>query len=92
MNGNRPLQGRHALVTGAGRGIGASIVRSLLGQGARESSAARMMFGPIEILINRAGQAISVYFGIQAALPDMLQGGFGANQSPGKVSWLPAEN
>ena len=138
MSGNGPLQGRHALVTGGGRGIGASIVRSLAAQGAKVSmlgrtaatldalaselnsagarafcatadvaqreslgaafSAARSKFGPIEILINNAGQAISspitkrddalwdrllainlsgTYFGIQAALPDMLQGGFG---------------
>jgi NAD(P)-dependent dehydrogenase (short-subunit alcohol dehydrogenase family) len=138
MNGNAGLQGRHALVTGGGRGIGASIVRSLVSHGAKVSllgrtastlellsaelksagaqtfcatadvakresleaafSAARAMFGPIEILINNAGQAISApitkrddalwerllainlsgtYFGIQAALPDMLQGGFG---------------
>jgi NAD(P)-dependent dehydrogenase (short-subunit alcohol dehydrogenase family) len=137
VNGNG-LHGRHALVTGGGRGIGASIVRSLVSHGARVSllgrtastleslaaelrsggaqafcttadvakresleagfSAARAMFGPIEILINNAGQAISApitkrddalwerllainlsgtYFGIQAALPDMLQGGFG---------------
>ena len=137
MNGGA-LQGRHALVTGGGRGIGASIVRSLAAQGAKVSmlgrtaatldalaselnsagarafcatadvaqreslgaafSAARSKFGPIEILINNAGQAISspitkrddalwdrllainlsgTYFGIQAALPDMLQGGFG---------------
>jgi NAD(P)-dependent dehydrogenase (short-subunit alcohol dehydrogenase family) len=132
------LQGRHALVTGAGRGIGAAIVRSLIAQGAKVSmvgrtaatlealaselestgaqtfpaaadvaerdsldaafAAARAAFGPIEILINNAGQAISApitkrddalwdrllavnlsgtYFGIQAALPDMFQGGFG---------------
>jgi NAD(P)-dependent dehydrogenase (short-subunit alcohol dehydrogenase family) len=138
MNGNGSLQGRHALVTGGGRGIGASIVRSLAAQGAKVSmlgrtaatlealaaelestgaqtfcatadvaqreslaaafAAARTTFGPIEILINNAGQAISSpitkrddalwdrllainlsgsYFGIQAALPDMLQGGFG---------------
>jgi NAD(P)-dependent dehydrogenase (short-subunit alcohol dehydrogenase family) len=138
MNGNGVLRGRHALVTGGGRGIGASIVRSLAGHGAKVSllgrtastleslaaelqsagaqtfcaiadvakresleaafSGARTMFGPIEILINNAGQAISApiakrddalwerllainlsgtYFGIQAALPDMLQGGFG---------------
>jgi NAD(P)-dependent dehydrogenase (short-subunit alcohol dehydrogenase family) len=138
MNDQGALQGRHALVTGGGRGIGASIVRSLVGHGARVSilgraaatleslaaelrpagaqifcatadvakresvdaafAAARTLFGPIEILINNAGQAISApitkrddtlwdrllainlsgtYFGIQAALPDMLQGGFG---------------
>ena len=135
---NAMLQGRHALVTGGGRGIGASIVRSLAAQGAKVSmlgrtaatldalaselnsvgaqtfcatadvaqreslaaafTAARSKFGPIEILIKNAGQAISspitkrddalwdrllainlsgTYFGIQAALPDMLQGGFG---------------
>jgi len=138
MNGDRPLQGRHALVTGGGRGIGASIVRSLTSHGAKVSmlgrtaatlqalagelqslgaqtfcatadvskresvdaafAAARAMFGPIEILINNAGQAISApitkrddalwerllainlsgtYFGIQAVLPEMIQGGFG---------------
>lgn len=138
MNGPKPLQGRHALVTGGGRGIGASIVRALITQGARVSmlgrtaatlerlaqelrscgaqvfcvaadvarresvdsafTAARTMFGPIELLINNAGQASSApitkrddalwdhllavnlsgtYFGIQAALPDMLRGGYG---------------
>jgi len=138
MNDSGALQGRHELVTGGGRGIGASIVRSLVSHGARVSmlgrtaatlealaaelkssgaktfcatadvskresvdaafAAARTLFGPIEILINNAGQAVSgpitkrddvlwerllainlsgTYFGMQAALPDMLQGGFG---------------
>ena len=138
MSGERPLQGRHALVTGGGRGIGASIVRSLTAQGAKVSmlgrtaatlqslagelqslgaqtfcatadvskresvdaafAAAREIFGPIEILINNAGQAISApitkrddalwerllainlsgtYYGMQAVLPEMIQGGFG---------------
>ncbi|HEX3913149.1 MAG TPA: SDR family NAD(P)-dependent oxidoreductase [Steroidobacteraceae bacterium] len=138
MNGGAPLEGRHALVTGGGRGIGASIARLLSSQGARVSmlgrtaatlettaaelrssgaqifcttadvasresvdaafAAARAKFGPIELLVNNAGQAVSApitkrddalwekllainlsgtYYGIQAALPDMFQAGFG---------------
>jgi NAD(P)-dependent dehydrogenase (short-subunit alcohol dehydrogenase family) len=138
MSINGSLQGRHALVTGGGRGIGASVARLLASRGAKVSllgrtaatlgavaaelntgdlrafsvtadvsnrdsleaafAAARAEFGRIEILINNAGQAISgpitkrddvlwermlatnlsgTYFGIQAALPDMLQAGYG---------------
>jgi NAD(P)-dependent dehydrogenase (short-subunit alcohol dehydrogenase family) len=138
MSDDGSLQGRHALVTGGGRGIGASVARSLVSRGARVSllgrtaatletlavelrsggaqifcatadvsrresvdaafAAARTLFGPIEILINNAGCAVSspitkrddalwerllainlsgTYFGMQAALPDMLQAGFG---------------
>ena len=130
-----PLAGRHALVTGAGRGIGAAIAARLVAEGARVSVLSRTQaeigavatrlgdaaqalkadvthaeetrrafeqaaasFGPIDILVNNAGQARSgllhkapdelwhqmlavnltgAYHGIRAALPGMLERGFG---------------
>ncbi|GMO93064.1 SDR family NAD(P)-dependent oxidoreductase [Bradyrhizobium sp. TM239] len=41
MSATQPLAGRHALVTGAGSGIGAAIATSLAGAGARVSLAGR---------------------------------------------------
>jgi NAD(P)-dependent dehydrogenase (short-subunit alcohol dehydrogenase family) len=130
-----PLAGRHALVTGAGRGIGAAIAARLVAEGARVTVLSRTQaeidavatrlgnaaqtlsadvthaedtrrafeqaaasFGPIDILVNNAGQARSgllhkapdelwhqmlsvnltgTYHGIRAALPGMLERGFG---------------
>jgi NAD(P)-dependent dehydrogenase (short-subunit alcohol dehydrogenase family) len=135
------LQGRHALVTGGGRGIGAAIAQRLLADGARVTllgrdsatldatvralstaatdhgmltavsadvtdaesvanafRAATAKAGPVTLLVNNAGQAHSAPFGktslelwqrmldvnltgtflcTQAALPDMLEAGWG---------------
>ncbi len=132
-----PLAGRHALVTGGGRGIGAAIAQALAAQGARITLAGRTRsaldetaerlrdlaevqcatadvgdaasvqaafagaaekFGPVSILVNNAGQAAGApfaktdpelwqrmlavnltgtYHGIRAALPGMLEQGWG---------------
>lgn len=131
------LADRHAMVTGASRGIGSAIAKALAAEGARVSllgrdrdrlgqlseelggesravpvtvdvadaasvhgafAAARRQFGPVHILINNAGQAASskfadtdpalwnailgvnltgTYLCARAAVPDMLQLGFG---------------
>lgn len=132
---SQSLQGKHAVVTGASRGIGAGIAAELVGAGARVSllsrdaaalatqaarlgsqaaaydvdvsieasvnaafRALRERHGPVHLLINNAGQAASAKFAdtdpsfwqrivdvnltgtylcSRAAIPDMLQQGFG---------------
>jgi NAD(P)-dependent dehydrogenase (short-subunit alcohol dehydrogenase family) len=125
------LDGKHAVVTGASRGIGLAVARSLLAQGARVTLMARdaaaldaaarelgggvawqatdvsdaasveqafVRAGVVDILVNNAGQAASspfmrtdaamwqrmldvnlsgAYHCIQAALPGMLDAGWG---------------
>ncbi|MFC5547425.1 SDR family NAD(P)-dependent oxidoreductase [Massilia aerilata] len=125
------LKGKHAVVTGASRGIGLAIARGLLEQGARVTLMARSaealdaaarglgggvawqtvdvtdpasveqafkLAGAVDILVNNAGQAVSspflrtdaatwqrmldvnlsgAYHCIQAALPGMLDAGWG---------------
>lgn len=131
------LEGKHAVITGGGRGIGAAIARTLAGHGVRvtlmgrtpaalEQEAARLRaltevrcvtadvadpasveaafaraadaLGPVSVLVNNAGQAAGApfartdlalwermlavnltgtYLGIRAALPGMLDLGWG---------------
>jgi len=51
-----PLAGRHALVTGAGRGIGAAIATRLVAEGARVTVLARTR-GEIDAVATRLGEA-----------------------------------
>jgi NAD(P)-dependent dehydrogenase (short-subunit alcohol dehydrogenase family) len=107
------LTGKHAVVTGGNRGIGAAIVRVLEQQGARvtafssktadvtDPEAVAKAFaqcGRIDILVNNAGQAESApflktdaklwrrmiavnlhgaFYASQAALPGMIEAGWG---------------
>src|SRR5271169_3354576 len=61
MSATALLAGRHALVTGAGSGIGAAITRALAGAGARVSLAGRRL-DPLETVATSlpAGVALVV--------------------------------
>jgi NAD(P)-dependent dehydrogenase (short-subunit alcohol dehydrogenase family) len=59
MTTSGKLDGRHALVTGAGSGIGAAIARALVGEGARVTLAGRSR-EPLETLACELGDATFV--------------------------------
>lgn len=59
MNSSRKLEGRHALVTGAGSGIGAAIATALVDAGARVTLAGRRA-EPLEALAARLGASACV--------------------------------
>ena len=61
MTAAQPLTGRHALITGAGSGIGAAIARALAGAGARVSLAGRRR-EPLAVLAASlpAGAAVAI--------------------------------
>jgi 3-hydroxybutyrate dehydrogenase len=139
------LEGRHAVVTGGGRGIGAAVATVLAAAGARVSllgrnhaqlqdmaaslaaaralrcdvtdeaavgaafAEARQAFGPIALLVNNAGAAesaplvrtslelfrrmldvnlVGTFLCSRAALPDMLEAGFGRIVNVASVAGL----
>src|SRR3546814_20134321 len=63
MNSSRKLGGRHALVTGAGSGIGAAIAMSLVKAGARVTLYGRRA-EPLDTLATQLGPSVCVADGV----------------------------
>lgn len=64
----RPLQGRHALVTGASRGIGFEVARALLAQGARVT-----LLGRTQQSLQQAAAALAAHGEVHTASGDVAR-------------------
>lgn len=88
MSDNLPLSGRHALVTGGGRGIGAAIARALLEQGAAVS-----LLGRDRPTLEAAAREMSALgevgcFAADVADPGAVAAAFAAASSHGAIDIL----
>jgi NAD(P)-dependent dehydrogenase (short-subunit alcohol dehydrogenase family) len=82
------LDGRHALVTGAGGGIGAAIARRLAAEGARVTLAGRRR-APLEaVRAGLAAEASLVVDGFDVTDPEAIARGFAAARALGPVDIL----
>lgn len=68
------LEGHHALVTGAGSGIGAAIARALAGEGASVTLSGRRA-GPLEALASELGAGAQVVSGFDVTDPAAIAAG-----------------
>ena len=88
MSGSETLDGRHALVTGAGSGIGAAIARSLVAEGARVTLAGRRR-APLEALAAELGDKTFIADGFDVTDPAAIARGLDAARAAfGPVSIL----
>ncbi|MEM9528339.1 MAG: 3-oxoacyl-ACP reductase family protein, partial [Bacteroidota bacterium] len=55
------LEGKIALITGGSRGIGAALVRTLAGEGAKVAFTYRSSAGPAEALVTELGDGVRAY-------------------------------
>lgn len=83
-----PLKGHHALVTGAGSGIGAAIARTLAAAGARVTLAGRRR-EPLDELAGEIGPASQIVHGFDVTQHDAIAAGLNAARAAfGPVSIL----